>query len=499
MNRFSSYGKVVGLVALAGGTALKLGCGSSAGLFGMEDYQRDLLTGLVTYLLFSNSPTDPNAGEGLPGLDGVNCWDLNGDGVKDPTEDINGDEIFDAKDCAGAPGSAGTPGPAGPAGPAGEPGPAGAPGTGTPGRDGRPGTDGSDGLPGQEFFDVFVDDFFSEDPNYPRFDSLPVNVVQIIEPELFDECSCDSTAGFECSPAVAYRVAIPEGYHEGNDDGIVGNDVTMRLFLFRSYCNVCSDGCFVIHVVAKRLRDGAGALDYGGERWVLVDTNSSTKDCEVFFVVDLPLNRGLDDGGVNHGLGFDNDLRPQDFLAFGLQAVRSDGAVYEILGVEFFESSASASPRTDLYRAELLEAPECPAPECPCGTICTTPDGGAGICADTNGDQVCECTSSPNPECTGATCATFIPCNPGSNCEQPVCATIYEGGGVCLEGTTGCAGLLDCTTSADCPTGGLCAVGSCCVVGKCVDPSIFCVAGPTAVTPTTPVKTEGSTIAQEAN
>ncbi|MGB5335663.1 MAG: hypothetical protein WBN07_08590 [Woeseiaceae bacterium] len=39
---------------------------------------------------------------GTPGTDGQACWDLNGNGVGDPEEDINGDGFFDALDCAGA-------------------------------------------------------------------------------------------------------------------------------------------------------------------------------------------------------------------------------------------------------------------------------------------------------------------------------------------------------------------------------------------------------------
>ena len=41
---------------------------------------------------------------GLPGDDGdpgLACWDLNGNGVGDPEEDINGDGFWDAADCAG--------------------------------------------------------------------------------------------------------------------------------------------------------------------------------------------------------------------------------------------------------------------------------------------------------------------------------------------------------------------------------------------------------------
>ena len=38
---------------------------------------------------------------GLPGGDGLACWDLNGNGVGDPGEDINGDGLFDTADCVG--------------------------------------------------------------------------------------------------------------------------------------------------------------------------------------------------------------------------------------------------------------------------------------------------------------------------------------------------------------------------------------------------------------
>jgi hypothetical protein len=44
---------------------------------------------------------------GAPGAPGVNCWDLNGDGVNDPAEDANGDGVWDALDCQGAAGQDG--------------------------------------------------------------------------------------------------------------------------------------------------------------------------------------------------------------------------------------------------------------------------------------------------------------------------------------------------------------------------------------------------------
>jgi len=47
--------------------------------------------------------------EGLerPGVPGTSCWDLNGNGRNDPAEDTNGDGVWDALDCQGAPGAAG--------------------------------------------------------------------------------------------------------------------------------------------------------------------------------------------------------------------------------------------------------------------------------------------------------------------------------------------------------------------------------------------------------
>ena len=52
--------------------------------------------------------------EGIAGEDGLSCWDLNGDGVADPNEDINTDGVFDALDCKGPQGDVGTDGQDGP-------------------------------------------------------------------------------------------------------------------------------------------------------------------------------------------------------------------------------------------------------------------------------------------------------------------------------------------------------------------------------------------------
>jgi hypothetical protein len=84
---------------------------------------------------------------------------------------------------------------------------------------------------------------------------------------------------------------------------------------------------------------------------------------------------------------------------------------------------------------------------------------------------------SPNPECEGATCATFVPCNVPNSCNQPVCATTPEGG-VCLEGTTPCAGLIPCPNgTSDCPAGSVCAINTCCGINVCIPPEAFCAPG----------------------
>lgn len=61
---------------------------------------------------------DPGAA-GQPGNDGLSCWDLDGDGNADVSEDVNGDGRHTALDCRGSTGSQGVQGAQGPAGPQG--------------------------------------------------------------------------------------------------------------------------------------------------------------------------------------------------------------------------------------------------------------------------------------------------------------------------------------------------------------------------------------------
>lgn len=61
----------------------------------------------------------PPGPTGEDGEDGLSCWDLNGNGIGDPEEDVNDDGNFDALDCQGPQGEQGVVGPEGPIGPAG--------------------------------------------------------------------------------------------------------------------------------------------------------------------------------------------------------------------------------------------------------------------------------------------------------------------------------------------------------------------------------------------
>ncbi len=96
-------------------------------------------------------------GPGCVCVNGLDCWDLNGDGecnVAD--EDMTSDGICDALDCQGATGADGMKGDKGDPGTPGTPGADGDPGAdgmkgdkgdpGAPGADGAPGVDGANGL-----------------------------------------------------------------------------------------------------------------------------------------------------------------------------------------------------------------------------------------------------------------------------------------------------------------------------------------------------------------
>ena len=88
-------------------------------------------------------------------------------------------------------------------------------------------------------------------------------------------------------------------------------------------------------------------------------------------------------------------------------------------------------------------------------------------------DDAASCGKGPEPDCAGQVCGGFESCNPGSGCDTPICGSLAEGGGMCVEGKTQCVGLIECDTSADCDDG-LCFVDSCCGKPVCAPASAFC-------------------------
>lgn len=89
---------------------------------------------------------------GVPGPEGLHCWDLNSNTVCDPSEDMNGDTVCNALDCQGPQGPQGPVGPTGPQGPQGLQGPKGDTGAtgpqGPQGLQGPTGPQGPQGPPG---------------------------------------------------------------------------------------------------------------------------------------------------------------------------------------------------------------------------------------------------------------------------------------------------------------------------------------------------------------
>jgi len=423
-------------VMLSSGLVLKTGCGNP--FLGLEDYQRDLLTlgGLAALLLGQPADgTDDGAGQPVPGpqgdpgpagadgTDGLNCWDLNGNGTADlPDEDANGDGVVDAFDCRGASGSDGSDGATGPSGLncwdlngnglkdlATED----ANGDGRVdvqdcrGRDGQDGASGGGGggtgaaglncwdlngngtadVPAEDtngdgvvnvndcrdagLFSIFIDDFFALDESLEG--ELPVRMVRISEPVLG---GFDGDSG-ERGEAVAFRVGIPDAYS-------AGNDVTMRLFLHRT--GFLDEPCFEFRVSRALLRGGQGVVAYpesddrivtidptvfkGGDTFRAADLFGDVGGFEdLFLVIDLPINVALPDG-LDYWTG---DLRARDLLAFELytDAIRFRDVRYHLLGVEFFETRAGTA-RVDDSVARVFPNEEgvdisCPGDDGVCG------------------------------------------------------------------------------------------------------------------------------------
>lgn len=292
------------------------GCGND-GLFGLEDYQRDLLFAAIVVSVSNNQNNqDPDTGSPADRTNGINCWDLNGNGLADNQEDRNNDGVIDAFDCQGPQGIVGEQGIQGEQGETGETGP-----------QGNAGPQGIQGLPGPEFFSIFIDDFFTND----SLTHLNLNLASINEPALGPR-----NAASGILPAIAFRSPIPNRYS-------AGNDVMLRMFFHRS--GIIDDGCMIFRLDVKRLRLGSTLKDYGSTRWVLIDIGDTKNNAttagefntlDTTLIVDLPLN-------TSAGLALPDDLAVRDLLTFELRTETDDGGDYQLLGVEFFEAAAGTT------------------------------------------------------------------------------------------------------------------------------------------------------------
>jgi hypothetical protein len=243
----------------------------------------------------------------------------------------------------GVPGSQGSPGEQGPQGAAGSPGQPGE--QGAQGPAGSQGERGDPGAPGPEFFSTFVDEFFVEDDGEYR--------------------STRSAPAFDAP--VGWKVAIPNRYN-------AGNPVTMRLFLHRVLEDFPQGDCEVFRLATIRLRNGS-PIEELGELFLQVELpigdgagDGEEPPDDIFIVVDLPINT---EDGLNLTSG-DDDLAPAQFLSFGMEwgvLDNCDGALYSILGVEFFESPVGEAA---LFGARVSEG--CPG-DCDCRAIGEPPCG----------------------------------------------------------------------------------------------------------------------------
>ena len=516
-----SCGLLLALVFASGTGSGLPGC--SEDFLGLEDYQRDLLFGfgsVAISLLNEPAPEEPADSEPppavvLPGPPGLSCWDLDGDGVADPQEDVNGDGTHDALDCQGRQGSpgdngevgsdgiagdagddgddgeqgdAGPPGTSGPPGPSGAPGPQGPPGIqGPPGPPGNDGTDGNNPSSEPVPIDFFVEEFFTAAGG--GVGSVPlnfddVNVVEIEKPGLG---ACDES---EIS-VVAFRAFIPESYQNNRP-------VTMRLVMWRT--GAISEGCFLLRLDAFRAAFGTGFERYGDTRFIQLNDPAAPNPDGTLIVVDLPINTPCADA-VN-GLCFNETLVSGDMLAFEFNTPFQNGACFTMLGVEFFEESGAGTGAA--VHANVSNSlgdtgcTECTADdECDDATYCNGPER----CSDTGkceaGTPPClaeehcleesrtcvECVDDENCGdglfCNGVeTCDEFGACQPGSlPCEDGlICEEEKQRCVECADDSE-CSDGLFCTGTETCDETGACQPGlPPCDEGLiCVEDSVRCV------------------------
>ncbi|MCG3138013.1 MAG: hypothetical protein HJJLKODD_01869 [Phycisphaerae bacterium] len=434
--------RVSALMAVLPAGALVSGCG-------LSDFQRDLIFGvgsLAIQLLGlggasgggaeqpapdndntaeqpapsdnDNTTTQPGGGGVVAGL---NCWDLNGNGLPDSAEDRNEDGLFSALDCQGADGATGPTGPAGADGvdgvdgvdgsdgadgATGSQGPTGPQGPqGPTGPTGATGNTGAQGPAGPTLWDTFVETFYTiEGGDYSSVvaDSTgQLPIVELDEPALG---SCESAVN-----VVAFRAGIGERYNPGNP-------ITMRLYLWRT--GPQPESCFVLRLDGYRASHGTTILPYGGTRYVKVIDPVMADEAGTLVVVDLPLNTAS-------GLNLPNDLQRGELLAIELNTMAEylNDNCYTLLGVDLFEStlvSGATLAHAVIYESE--EQIECESTGCEDDADCAE----GLLCNLESGDCV-ECLS--NTDCSdGDTCNGEEICNAELTCETTTFTDCQEDG-----------------------------------------------------------------------
>ena len=287
-----------------------LGCNGGSALW-VNDWVRDLAWNSATMLAAVGAlgqigtiegPPGPQGEQGIPGQDGQS-----GQGI---------------------------PGTPGEQGPQGEPGPQGDPGD--------PGDPGAPGPAGPEFFSVFVDEFFV--------------VPEGTEGHLWSEESAPDfwrpDDGGGTKQAIGFKTVIPNRYNAAAQ-----NPITMRILLYFTQPDARPTECEYFEIAGARLQDGQPIqLNYVDPIWLVLDPRVDIGD--TFLVVDVPINTA---DGLNGAA-----LAPGEMIGFGLWWVDPECTYYaqdyRIVGVEFFESEATA-----LDGASLVEIAG--DPPCLCGGI----------------------------------------------------------------------------------------------------------------------------------
>lgn len=219
-----------------------------------------------------------------------------------------GDPNQVAQGAPGAPGAKGDPGVPGPQGPA-----------------GLQGEPGEPGEAGPEFFSIWVDELYQRGDarGFSPFHGLYSN---------------DSAPRFYAP--IGWKVAIPDSY-------AAGNPVTMRMYFF--YNGTPDPDCQLFRMAAVRVKD-AETPTMVDNIYVLLQIPPAIVP-DAMMVVDLPINTP---GGLNL---YTADLGPKQLLAFGMEWVDYqcrdvEAESYQLLGVEFFESTSATMTGIEFYTGD---------------------------------------------------------------------------------------------------------------------------------------------------